>query len=140
MGQQGAHIADVILEDVRVPAANIIGGVPEQGFRTAMKTLDRGRLHVAAMCVGTAERLIEDSTRYAAEREQFGRPIGEFQLVQAMLADSRTEAYAARCKIGRASCRERVCQYVSISVVALSLKKTKKISQRNMSITVITKH
>src|SRR3546814_6965982 len=60
---------------------------------------DLGRLHVAAMCVGTAERLIEDSTRYAAEREQFGRPIGEFQLVQAMLADSRTEAYAARCMV-----------------------------------------
>src|SRR3546814_2963162 len=60
---------------------------------------DLGRLHVAAMCVGTAERLIEDSTRYAAEREQFGRPIGELQLVQAMLADSRTEAYAARCMV-----------------------------------------
>src|SRR3546814_5019892 len=99
MGQQVAHIADVILEDVRVPAANISGGVPEQVFRTAMKTRDRGRVHVAAMCVGTAERLIEDSTRYAAEREQFGRPIGEFQLVQAMLADSRTEAYAARCMV-----------------------------------------
>src|SRR3546814_16843398 len=95
MGQQGAHIADVILEDVRVPAANIIGGVPEQGFRTAMKTLDRGRVHVAAMCVGTAERLIEASPRYAPAHEQFGRPIGEFPSVQAMLPASRTEAYAA---------------------------------------------
>src|SRR3546814_13168551 len=79
MGQQGAHIADVILEVVRVRAANIIGGVPDQGFRAAIKTLDRGRVQVAATCVGTAERLNEDSTRNAAEREQLGRPKGDIQ-------------------------------------------------------------
>ncbi|MEX0759063.1 MAG: acyl-CoA dehydrogenase family protein [Tistlia sp.] len=101
MGQQGAHTCDVIFEDVRVPGSAIIGG-PErlnQGFKTAMKVLDRGRLHIAAVCVGVAERLIEDSLRYALEREQFGQPIAEFQLIQAMLADSRTEAYAARCMV-----------------------------------------
>jgi len=106
MGQQGAHIADVILEDCRVPAANLIGGVEGQGFKTAMKVLDRGRLHIAAVCVGTAERLIADSLRYAMERRQFGKPIAEFQLIQAMLADSRTEAYAARCMVVDAARRK----------------------------------
>jgi acyl-CoA dehydrogenase len=99
MGQQGAHIADVVLQDCRVPAANLIGGTEGQGFKTAMKVLDRGRLHIAAVCVGTAERLIADSLAYAMERKQFGKAIAEFQLVQAMLADSRTEAYAARCMV-----------------------------------------
>lgn len=99
MGQKGAHICDVIFEDCRVPASSIIGGKEGQGFKTAMKVLDRGRLHIAAVCVGAAERLICDSLRYAMERKQFGQPIAEFQLIQAMLADSRTEAYAARCMV-----------------------------------------
>ncbi|WP_431860919.1 acyl-CoA dehydrogenase family protein [Azospirillum sp.] len=99
MGQKGAHTADVIFEDCRVPAANIIGGKEGQGFKTAMKVLDRGRLHIASVCVGVAERLIRDSLAYAMERKQFGQPIAEFQLVQAMLADSRTEAYAGRCMV-----------------------------------------
>ncbi len=98
MGQQGAHICDVIFEDCRIPAANIIGK-EGQGFRTAMKVLDRGRLHISALCVGVAERLVADSLSYAAERRQFGQPIAEFQLIQAMLADSRTEAYAGRCMV-----------------------------------------
>lgn len=99
MGQKGAHTCDVVLEDVRVPAENLIGGREGQGFKTAMKVLDRGRLHISAVCVGVAERLIRDSLRYAAERVQFGKPIAEFQLIQAMLADSRAEAYAARCMV-----------------------------------------
>jgi acyl-CoA dehydrogenase len=99
MGQKGSHTCDVILDDVRVPAANLIGGKEGQGFKTAMKVLDRGRLHISAVCIGVAERLIADSVRYAQEREQFGKPIGEFQLIQAMLADSQTEAYAGRCMI-----------------------------------------
>lgn len=99
MGQKGAHTADVIFEDCRVPAANIIGGKEGQGFKTAMKVLDRGRLHIASVCVGVAERLIRDSLHYAMERKQFGQPIAEFQLVQAMLADCRTEAYAGRCMV-----------------------------------------
>ena len=101
MGQRGAHTADVVFDDVRVPEANIVGGPARlnQGFRTAMKVLDRGRLHISAVCVGVAERLIADSLRYALERKQFGQPIAEFQLIQAMLADSRAEAYAARCMV-----------------------------------------
>ena len=101
MGQKGAHTCDVIFENVRVPAQNIIGGPANEnrGFRTAMKVLDRGRLHIAAVCCGVAERLIGDALAYAMERKQFGQPIAEFQLVQAMLADSRTEAYAGRCMV-----------------------------------------
>jgi acyl-CoA dehydrogenase len=101
MGQQGAHVCDVIFEDCRVPADAILGGEAKlhKGFATAMKTLDRGRLHISALAVGCAERLIHDSLRYAMERKQFGQPIAEFQLIQAMLADSRTEAYAARCMV-----------------------------------------
>lgn len=99
MGQRGAHTCDVIFEDCHVPADALLGGKEGQGFKTAMKVLDRGRLHIAAVCVGVAERLLRDSVRYAKERHQFGEPIGNFQLVQAMLADSRTEAYAARAMV-----------------------------------------
>jgi len=96
MGQRGAHTCDVIFEDCRVPAANIIGGIPGRGFRTAMKVLEKGRIHIAAICVGVAERMLDDALHYAIERKQFGQPIAEFQLVQAMLADSKAEIYAAR--------------------------------------------
>ena len=99
MGQKGAHTCDVIFDGVRVPAANVIGGVEGRGFKTAMKVLDKGRIHIAAVCVGVAERLLRDTLRYAMERKQFGQPIAEFQLVQAMLADSRTELYAARTMV-----------------------------------------
>jgi acyl-CoA dehydrogenase len=98
MGQQGAHICDVVFEDCHVPASCLLGH-EGQGFRVAMQVLDRGRLHIAAVCVGVAERLIRDAAKYAMEREQFGQKIGEFQLIQAMLADSKTEAYAARCMV-----------------------------------------
>lgn len=99
MGQRGAHTADVIFENCRVPAANLIGGREGMGFRTAMKVLEKGRIHIAAICVGAAERMLDDALAYAVERKQFGKPIAEFQLVQAMLADSRMEAYAARCMV-----------------------------------------
>ncbi|MFP2929289.1 acyl-CoA dehydrogenase family protein [Pyxidicoccus sp. 3LG] len=99
MGQKGTHTADVLFEDCRVPASQLLGGKEGQGFKTAMKVLDRGRLHIAAVCVGVSERLIRESLRYAMERQQFGKPIAEFQLIQAMLADSRMEAYAARCMV-----------------------------------------
>ncbi|NVD69856.1 acyl-CoA dehydrogenase family protein [Duganella sp. BJB1802] len=99
MGQQGAHTCDVILENCRVPAACIIGGKEGQGFKTAMKVLDKGRLHISAICVGVAERMLEDALRYAMERQQFGQPIAEFQLIQAMLADSKAEIYAARSMV-----------------------------------------
>jgi len=99
MGQNGAHIYDIIFEDCPVPPENLIGGVEGKGFGTAMKTLDRGRIHVSAVCIGVAQRLVEESLRYSMERKQFGDIIGNFQLVQAMLADSQTETYAARCMI-----------------------------------------
>jgi acyl-CoA dehydrogenase len=94
MGQRGTKTCDVILENVRVPAANIIGGVPGQGFKTAMKVLDRGRLHISAVACGMAQRIIQESTAYARDRKQFGKAIGEFQLIQAMLADSQAEMLA----------------------------------------------
>lgn len=99
MGQKGAHTCDVIFEDCRVPASNIIGLREGIGFKTAMKTLDKGRLHISAICIGAAERMLDDALRYAMERQQFGKPIAEFQLIQAMLADSRTEIYAAKCMV-----------------------------------------
>lgn len=99
MGQRGAHTADVTFTDCRVNADALISGAEGVGFKTAMKVLDRGRIHIGAVCVAAAERLIDDSLRYAMERQQFGQPIAEFQLIQAMLADSRAEAYASRCMV-----------------------------------------
>ena len=94
MGQRGTKTCDVILDNVRVPAANIIGGKPGRGFKTAMKVLDRGRLHISAVACGMAQRILDESVAYARERKQFGKRIGDFQLVQAMLADSQAELYA----------------------------------------------
>ena len=105
MGQRGTKTSDVILDGVEVPAANIIGGTPGQGFKTAMKVLDRGRLHISAISIGAAERLIHEALSYACDRHQFGKPIAEFQLIQAMLADSRAEAYAARSMVLDAAAR-----------------------------------
>lgn len=99
MGQAGSYTCDVILEDCRVPASALLGGVENVGFKTAMKVLDRGRLHFSAICVGAAERLIHESVAFAIDRKQFGEPIANHQLVKAMLSDSRTEAYAARCMV-----------------------------------------
>jgi acyl-CoA dehydrogenase len=96
MGQRGAQTADVVFENVRVPVENLIGGVEGIGFKTAMKVLDKARLHIAAVCVGAASRILDEAVRYALERKQFGQSIGEFQLIQAMLADSQAELYAAR--------------------------------------------
>ncbi|WP_326523799.1 acyl-CoA dehydrogenase family protein [Sphingomonas sp.] len=98
MGQKGAKVADVIFDDVAVPAANRLGAEGE-GFRIAMRVLDRGRLHISAVCVGVAERLIADCVAYATERKQFGKAIAEHQLIQAMIADSKTEALVARAMV-----------------------------------------
>jgi len=99
MGQKGAHTCDVIMENCRVPVENLIGGKEGVGFKTAMKVLDKGRLHIAAVCVGAAERMLADSLAYAMQRQQFGKPLADFQLVQAMLADSKAEIYAARSMV-----------------------------------------
>lgn len=98
MGQKGAKVADVIFDDVAVPVENRLGEEGE-GFKIAMRVLDRGRLHISAVCVGVAERLIADCVAYATERKQFGKPIAEHQMIQAMLADSKTEALVARALV-----------------------------------------
>lgn len=121
MGQRGAHTCDVIFENCRVPAANLIGGVEGVGFKTAMKVLDKGRLHIAAVCVGAAERMLDDALAYALDRKQFGQPIAEFQLVQAMLADSRTEIYAARSMVLDAARRRDAGEDVSMEASCCKL-------------------
>jgi acyl-CoA dehydrogenase len=105
MGQRGAHTADVIFEDCRIPATNLIGDKEGQGFKTAMKVLDKGRLTIAAACVGSATRMLSDTLAYTSQRKQFGKPVAEFQLVQALLADSQAELYAARCMVQDAARR-----------------------------------
>ncbi|WP_340645908.1 acyl-CoA dehydrogenase family protein [Phenylobacterium sp.] len=95
MGQQGAHICDVIFDNVRVPVENRLGNEGE-GFKVAMQVLDRGRLHISAVCIGVAERLLADCVAYASERKQFGQAISGFQLIQGMIADSKTEALVAK--------------------------------------------
>jgi acyl-CoA dehydrogenase len=117
MGQQGAHVCDVHFDDVPVPAANRLGEEGE-GFKIAMRVLDRGRLHIAAVCVGIAERLIADAVGYANERQQFGKPIAEHQLVQAMIADSKTEAMAARALLLEAAALKDAGQPITLEAAA----------------------
>ncbi len=99
MGQKGSYTCDVIFENCRVHQDQLIGGVEGVGFKTAMKVLDKGRLHIAAYSVGMAERMLQDALNYAIERKQFGQAIAHFQLIQAMLADSKTEIYAAKSMV-----------------------------------------
>jgi acyl-CoA dehydrogenase len=105
MGQAGAWTADVAFTGVRVPRDALVGEAAQAGYATAMRSLAHGRLVIAAMCVGVAERLIDESVGYARERSQGGHPIGEYQLVQAMLADSQTEYLAARALVLDAAVR-----------------------------------
>lgn len=121
MGQRGALTADLYFEDCRVPATSIIGGDPERGFATAMKVLDRGRLHISAICVGAASRLLDDALAYAMERKQFNQPIAEFQLVQAMLADSRMEVYAGQSMVKDAAQRRDRGETVSLEASCCKL-------------------
>lgn len=103
MGQKGAAVADVVFEDVPVPAEALLGGREGQGFRTAMKVLDGGRIHIAAVAVGLSKRLIEEATAYAKERKQFGEPLAQFQLIQGMLAESEAEYLAAKALVEAAA-------------------------------------
>ncbi len=98
MGQFGAWTADVNLQDVRVPATALVGGDAgtNTGWATAMRCLAHGRIHIAALCVGMAERLVDESVEYARTRKQSGRPIASFQLIQGLIADSVTELHAGR--------------------------------------------
>jgi acyl-CoA dehydrogenase len=120
MGQQGAHICDVNFDNVRVPIENRLGE-EGQGFRIAMQVLDRGRLHISSVCVGVAERLIEESVRYAAEREQFGQPIASFQMIQAQLADCRAEANAGRAMVLDAARKRDAGEDVTMDAAAAKL-------------------
>ncbi|GAA1590277.1 acyl-CoA dehydrogenase family protein [Actinomadura kijaniata] len=98
MGQRGAHTAEVFLDGVRVPATAMVG--PEgTGFRTAMSSLSHGRLSIAAVCVGLAQRILDETVAYARERDQGGHRIGDHQLVQGLVADSQTEIYAGRAMV-----------------------------------------
>jgi acyl-CoA dehydrogenase len=99
MGQRGAPTADVSFDDCRVPASQLLGGIEGHGFRTAMRVLDDARIHMGAVCVGLARRFIEEMVRYAKDRQQFGRPIADFQLIQAMIADSEAEHFAAKAMV-----------------------------------------
>jgi acyl-CoA dehydrogenase len=108
MGQAGAWTAEVFFDDVRVPVSALVGGKEEEGFHAAMASLARGRLHIAAICVGMAERALEEMVNYAATARQGGRPIGEHQLVQAHLAESKAE-----CAAGRALVLDAAAKYDS---------------------------
>ncbi|NML96782.1 acyl-CoA dehydrogenase [Paraburkholderia sp. RP-4-7] len=99
MGQAGSPVGDVVFNACRVPASNLIGGVEGQGFRTAMKVLNKQRIHLAALCTGPAMRMLEEAVAYTSKREQFGKPVAEFQLVQALIAECQTEIFAARSMI-----------------------------------------
>ena len=120
MGQQGAHIHDVIFEGVRVPVENRLGEEGE-GFKVAMQVLDRGRLHIAAVCVGVAERLLADTVAYAAERKQFGQAISGFQMIQAMIADSKTELLAAKALVLESARKRDAGENVTLEASASKL-------------------
>ncbi len=120
MGQQGAHICDVNFDAVHVAVENRLGE-EGQGFKVAMQVLDRGRLHISSVCVGVAERLIEECVRYGAERKQFGQAIASFQMVQAMLADSRAEANAARAMVLEAARKRDAGENVTMEAACCKL-------------------
>lgn len=117
MGQKGAKVSDVHFDDTPVPVANRLGAEGE-GFKIAMRVLDRGRLHISAVCVGVAERLITDSVAYASERKQFGKPIADHQLIQGMIADMKTEALAARALVLETAARKDLGEDVVLESAA----------------------
>ncbi len=129
MGQRGTVTCDVIFENAEVPAENIIGGVEGQGFKTAMKVLDRGRLHMGATSVGMARRLIKESLDFATSRKQFGTEIANFQLIQAMLADSQTETYAGECMVEKTAKRYDNAENVSMEASICKLHCTEMLGR-----------
>ncbi|WP_084495420.1 acyl-CoA dehydrogenase family protein [Nocardia shimofusensis] len=108
MGQEGAWTSDVRFSAVRVPNSALVGGSEDVGYRAAMVSLTRGRVHIAALAVGAAQRALDESVAYAATATQGGSAIGDFQLVQAMIADQYTGVLA-----GRALVRDVAARYVS---------------------------
>jgi acyl-CoA dehydrogenase len=121
MGQSGAWTAEVYFDEVRVPAAAILGGVEGRGFATAMKSLDRGRINIASVCVGQARRIMHEAAHYAAVRRQFGKAIGEFQLIQAMLADGQADLYAAECMLRDVARRNDSGERVSVEAACTKM-------------------
>lgn len=99
MGQEGSPVSEVYFKDCRVPKSAVLGGVPGRGFRAVMKSLNKQRINLASLCTGPAIRLLDEALRHARERRQGGSAIGEYQLVQAMLADCKVEISAARALI-----------------------------------------
>lgn len=137
MGQQGAHVCDVIFDNCRVPASALIGGVEGQGFKTAMKVLDKGRLHIAAACVGLSERIIDDMLAYAVQRKQFGQSLADFQLLQAMFADSKADTYAARCMVLDAARKRDAGENVSVEASCAKMFASEavgRIADRNVQV------
>ncbi|MGD2133497.1 MAG: acyl-CoA dehydrogenase family protein [Maricaulaceae bacterium] len=128
MGQHGAHVCDVNFDGARVPAANRLGEEGE-GFKVAMKVLDRGRLHISAVSVGASERLLADAVAYASERKQFGRPIADFQLVQAMIADSKAESLAARSMVLDAARKFDAGEPITLEAAACKLFATEMVGR-----------
>ncbi|MBT3938790.1 MAG: acyl-CoA dehydrogenase [Pelagibacterales bacterium] len=96
MGQRGALTSDVIFDDCEVKEDSLLGGKEGIGFTTAMKVLDKGRLHISGICVGLSERLLYESLKFSTSRIQFGEEVSNFQLIQAMIADSKAEILAAK--------------------------------------------
>ncbi|HVY84342.1 MAG TPA: acyl-CoA dehydrogenase family protein [Caulobacterales bacterium] len=114
MGQAGSQIADIVMEDVRVPVSALLGGEEGAGFQAAMRSLDNGRIGIGAVATGYARRILDSGLRYATERKAFGEPIANFQLIQAMLADSKAEIYAAECMLRDVAARADRGETVSL--------------------------
>lgn len=129
MGQRGAVTCDVNFDNCRVPASAIIGLQPGRGFKTAMKVLDRGRIHIAAVALGMCERLTEMSLKYAMERRQFNQPIAEFQLIQAMLADCRTDSLAVEAMMNATAARFDSGDNITLEVAALKYFATEAVGR-----------
>ncbi len=99
MGQAGSPVSAVHFKQCGVPAANLIGGVEGMGFKTVMKVLNKQRIHLAVLSTGPAMRMLQMALQHTTSRVQFGQPVANHQLVQAMLADCQTEIFAARSMI-----------------------------------------
>jgi len=137
MGHRGAHTCDVIFDECRVPAANIIGEIPGMGFKTAMKVLDKGRLTIAGGCVGKSERMLDDALGYIAEQRRRGCPIEDFQMIQEMLSDSKAEIYAAQCMVLDAARRYDLGKNVSTEAACCKLFATEvcgRVADRSVQI------
>ena len=121
MGQSGSQIADVILENVRVPKSALLGEREGQGFQAAMGSINTGRLSVAAASVGYAKRMLDYALSYASERKAFGTTISNFQLIQAMLADSQAEIFAAEAMLKDASVRADLGENIIVDAASAKL-------------------